>query len=103
MFNRQSALTVSAALSARSRSTTASRSATSRMLVWCGVSQPYFCQSGKLIVGSYDEDLRLAQNSRQEMVARTNFLPEFLARVYRWIDFPSNAVLGTSECRYHVT
>jgi hypothetical protein len=70
MFRRQSALRPLDALSARSRSTTCSRSRFSFRLVWCLVSQPFHSQSAKLIVSSNHEHPRFCQDGRQEVVLR---------------------------------
>src|SRR5512133_3291005 len=100
MFIRQSALSCSVALSARSRSTTANRSAISPALVRCSINQPFFCQSAKLMVRSNDEGLGLTQHSGQEMVSATHLANEFLLRVNRWIDIAAKTFLRATESRH---
>src|SRR6266851_5646318 len=103
MFIRQSALTFSAALSARSRSITARRSAISRALVRWGLSHPFFCQSAKLIIGSDDEHLRLAQDGRQEMVAGAHLLRKLLGWVDSGAHVTPKAPLSVGESRHYLT
>src|SRR5207244_495326 len=103
MFIRQSALTASAALSARSRSTTASRSATSWALVRCDVSHPFFCQSVKLMITSDDEHFRLVQRGRQEMMAGTNLFNELAHWIDRRIHIAPKTLLSLSKGRCDVS
>src|SRR6266542_1647883 len=100
MLNRQSTLTCPAALSVRSRSTTASRSPISRALVWCAVSHPYFSHSTKLMFGPYDQHLRLAENRLEKMMTCAKLLLEFFARIQGRINVPSELLLNMRQCCY---
>src|SRR5882672_2000179 len=100
MFILQSALSPSAALSARSRSTTCSRSRTSFWLVWCFVNQPFRSQSGKLIVASDDKHTRLPQDGREEVVLGPDLGPEFVRGVNSGIDVSSQTLLSASQRRH---
>src|SRR5215471_18489443 len=72
--------------SATSRSTIASRSAISCGLVLCGRNQPSFCHCFKVILAPDDEQLRLTEHCRQEVVAGSFSLCELVHRHYMRID-----------------
>jgi hypothetical protein len=102
MFMRQSALSPFDALSARSRSTTCSRSRISFGLVWCFVSQPFRSQSDKLIVSPNNEQPRFFQDSRQEMVLRPKLCSELARRVDGWIDVSPESRLSGGQRSHDV-
>src|SRR3989304_8527113 len=62
--------------SPRSRSASRSRSSTSLRLVLCGRSLPSACNSLKLILSPYQEDLRLSQDGEQKGIPMGDPVPE---------------------------
>lgn len=89
MASRQSLVKLSAALSRRSRSTIASRSAISPLVhVWAVIQSRRF-QSAKLISITEHEDMRFAQHARHEMVTAADFVGELLRRIHSGVHFAS--------------
>src|SRR5215831_1812421 len=94
MLRRQSGLNRSTDASSRSRSTTASRSATSSALRWCFVSHRFFSQLCNVIFGAHEHDLRSVEHTADEGAR----FRQLFGAVDRWIDLSPQALLNRSKC-----
>src|SRR5262245_15538832 len=98
---RQSALRFSAALSARSRSTSAKRSRISSALGRCATSHPFRSQSRKRIVAPEHDRARLLQKCGEKRVAARDLRAKLVERIDDRIDLPPQSTLRVRNPVHH--
>src|SRR5579872_2241568 len=97
MLNCQSFTSPSVCDAARSRSTTASRSAISRRLDLCSLSQPFFRQSSKFDFIANQKQPRALDNARQKVMPFAKFTTKLVDIIDGRVYFPPQLCLSFRE------
>src|ERR1700719_4325181 len=83
----------------KSRSTSPSIPAISRLLLLCATSHPFLTQSGKLIFVTDNEQFLFFQNTGQEMIRARHLRLKFLSREDRGVYVSSQRFVRLRQCQ----